>query len=118
MSFSGKHDEVFYILVSIKLHVGKYMDSGHYFCDVLDYNTVMWWNCDDDTITNYSGYPENVYDNLSNKNEQKKGGEGIMNGSYMIVSMLYIKKTFFHSSHTLLVLVNQYLKTLKMLRKE
>ena len=39
MSFSGSHDEVFYILVSIKLHVGKYMDISHYACDVLDYNT-------------------------------------------------------------------------------
>ena len=49
------------------------MDSGHYLCDILDYNTGTWWNCDDETITNYSGYPEYVYGNLSNKNEQKKG---------------------------------------------
>ena len=33
--FSGRHDEVFYILVSIKHHVSKDVDSGHYVCDVL-----------------------------------------------------------------------------------
>ena len=49
------------------------MDSGHYACDILDYNTGTWWNCDDDTITKYSGYPKNLYGNLSKENEQKKG---------------------------------------------
>ena len=52
-AFSGKHDEVVYILVSIKLHVRKDMDSGHYICDVLDYNSGTWCNCDDDAITHY-----------------------------------------------------------------
>ena len=56
MYFPGKHTEVVYILVYIKLNIGTYMDSGHYVCGVLDYNTVRWWNCDDDTITYYSGY--------------------------------------------------------------
>ena len=41
------------------------MDKVHYFCDVLDYNTVIWWNCDDETITQYPGYPMNVNDDLS-----------------------------------------------------
>ena len=36
MSFSGSDDEVVYILVSVKINVGKDMDSGHYYCDVLD----------------------------------------------------------------------------------
>ena len=35
MSFQGKHAEVIYILVSIKLHIGNDMDEGHYVCDVL-----------------------------------------------------------------------------------
>ena len=39
MSFPGKHAEVLYIIVSIKLHIGNDMDKGHYVCDVLDYNT-------------------------------------------------------------------------------
>ena len=29
MYLSGSHDEVVFILVSLKLHVGKNMDSGH-----------------------------------------------------------------------------------------
>ena len=64
MSFSVKHDKVVYIIVSINLHVGKYMDSGNYVCDILDYNTGTWCNFYQDTITNYSGYPDNVYDIL------------------------------------------------------
>ena len=49
------------------------MDKGHYACDVFYYNKGTWWNCDDATITHYSGYPMNVYDNLLIDNEQKKG---------------------------------------------
>ena len=90
-----------YIIVSIKIHVGKDVDSGHYVCDVLDYNTGTWWNCDDETIINYSGYPYNVYNDLSNETEQKKGRNFIMNGSYRIMSILYIKETFLHPEHTL-----------------
>ena len=41
------------------------MDKDHYVCDVLDYITGTWWNCNDDTITQYSGYPTDVYNNLS-----------------------------------------------------
>ena len=54
MSFPND-PKVLYILVSIKLHIGNDMDQGHYVCDVLDYNTVTWWNCDDETITQYPG---------------------------------------------------------------
>ena len=71
--FSGIHDEVVYILVSINIHIGKDMYSGHYACYLLHYNTGIWWRCDDEIITNYSGYPENVYDDLSHENEQKTG---------------------------------------------
>ena len=42
MSFSGKRDEEVYIIVSINLHVGKYMDSGHYVCYKVGYNTGTW----------------------------------------------------------------------------
>ena len=65
MSFSGKNDKAVYILFSIKHNVGKDMDSGHYVCDVLDYNTGTWWICGDDRIKNYTWYTDNVYDELS-----------------------------------------------------
>ena len=64
MSFQD-NPEVIYILFSIKLHIGNDMDKGHYVCDLLDYNTGTWKNCDYKTITQYTGYPMNVYDELS-----------------------------------------------------
>ena len=41
------------------------MEQGHYICDILDYKTGTWWNCDDKTITEYPVYPINVYNDLS-----------------------------------------------------
>ena len=49
------------------------MDIGHYLCDVLLYNTITWWNCNDSIIIKYSGYPNNVYNNKSKENEKKRG---------------------------------------------
>ena len=40
------------------------MDKGRYLCDASDYNTGTWRNCNDGTITQYSRYPINVYDEL------------------------------------------------------
>ena len=57
MPFLCIYSEVIYIIISTKLCIGKYIDKVHYVCDVLDYNTVTWWNCEDDTITPYPGYP-------------------------------------------------------------
>ena len=48
------------------------MDKGHHVCDVLDYNIGTLWNCDDETISQYPGYPMNVYDDLSIDKKQKK----------------------------------------------
>ena len=90
MSFSGKHQGVVYILVSIKLHIGNDMDSGHYVCDLLDYNIGTWCICDDDTITQYPEYPINLYDDLPIDDKQKQKGKiTCMNGSDMILSMVY-----------------------------
>ena len=70
---------------------------SHCVCCVLDYSTGACWNCDGDTITNYSGYPYNVYNYLSDENEQKKG-KFIGIGSDRIVSILYIKREILASS--------------------
>ena len=51
--FTDKHHKELYIIVSIKLHIGNDLDKGHYVCDILDYNTGIWWNYDDETITQY-----------------------------------------------------------------
>ena len=65
------------------------MDKGHYVYDVLDYNTGTWCNCYDNKITQYSGYPMNVYDCSS---IDKKGKMVCMDRSDSFVSMLYIKR--------------------------
>ena len=68
------------------------MDQGHYICDVLDYSTGTWWKCDAEIITKYPGYPMNVYNELSSYKKQKKGKRHDMDGSEIIVSMIYIRK--------------------------
>ena len=73
MSFSGRHDKVVYILVSIQHRLVKDMYGIQYIYYVLYYNTGIWWRYENDIITKYSEYPENVYDNFSNENEEKKG---------------------------------------------
>ena len=71
MYFPGIDSEVLYIIISIKFHIGKDMDKVHYVCDVLYYNTGTWCNYDNDTITQYPGYPMNVYDELLINKKQK-----------------------------------------------
>ena len=66
-----------YILVSIKIYIGNDIDQGHYVCDVLDRNTVTWWTCDDEKVTQYPGYTMNVYNYLSSNKKQKKQKERI-----------------------------------------
>ena len=84
------YPDVIFIIVPIKLHIGNDIDKGHYVCDVLDYSTGTWWNCDYETIIQYPVYPSNVYDDLSIDKKQKRK-KLFMDGSDRIVSMLYIK---------------------------
>ena len=91
MSFP-KNPKLIYVLVSIKFHIGNDIDQGHYVCDVLDYNTGTWWNCEDEIVTEYPGYPMNVYNELSSDKKQKIGKRQDMDGSEIIVSMIYISK--------------------------
>ena len=79
MSFPN-NPKVIYVLVFIKLHIGNDMDQGHYVCDVLGYNTGIRWNCDDEKVTQYPGYPMNVYNDLSSDKKQKKGKRQDMYG--------------------------------------
>ena len=62
MSFPAIESEVLYIIVSVKLNIGKDVDKGHYLCGVLYHNTGILWSFDDDTISQYPGYPMNLYD--------------------------------------------------------
>ena len=68
------------------------MDQGHYVCDVLDYNTGIWRKCDYEIVTEYPGYPMNVYNELSSDKKKKISKRHDLDGSERIVSMVYIRK--------------------------
>ena len=103
MYFPVINAEVFYILVSVKIHIGNGMDKAHCVCDVLDYNTVTCCTCDDATITQYSGYPMNVYNNLSIDNERKTLKELLWMDQRGFCLCYILKKTFLHQAPTLLL---------------
>ena len=92
MSFPGIETEVLYILVYININIDNDIDKDHYIYDVLDYNIGKWWNYDDATITKYSEFPNNVYNNLSNDLKHIKRKNVVLDGSDRIVSMLYVEK--------------------------
>ena len=98
-----------YIIVSIKLHIGNNTNKGHYVYSVLNYNTGTWWNCDDETMTQYPGYPYNVFDDLSIYKKQKRE-KVCMDRLDRIVSMLYIKKDIFASRNYSLITGNSVSK--------
>ena len=68
----------------------------------MDYNTGTWWRCDDDTITNYSGYPDNVYDDLLHENEHKCGNKCYEWIRYYCVNVIH-KKRYSHIQHLLIL---------------
>ena len=54
-------EDVTYSLVYINYHDGTSIRTGHYLCDIFDFNTGILWCCDDDNITQLKGIPDNVY---------------------------------------------------------
>ena len=76
------------------------MDSGQYYCDVLYYNTETWWRYDNDKITNFRGYPENINYEILHENKQNQAKRHIIKVSDGIVSMLQIKQTFSYTELT------------------
>ena len=70
----SKNDKISYTLVSLIMRDGDSFYCGHYFSDVFDINTEIWWHCDDANITEIGGFPEGVYTKDSHKqtNKQKK----------------------------------------------
>ena len=57
------------------MHEGNTTCSVKYYCDMLCFNTVTWWPCDDYNITPFIVLPDNVYyyasDHTTDKNEKK-----------------------------------------------
>ena len=50
----SSNDKVSYTLVSLINYYGESLDYGHYVSDVFDTSTRIWWQCDDDNITQMS----------------------------------------------------------------
>ena len=44
-------EDVKYSLVSANYHNWISNNTGHYLCDILEFDPGVWWRCDDDTIT-------------------------------------------------------------------
>ena len=55
------NEEVSYTLVSLISHDGDSLDCGQYVSDVFDFNTGIFWHCDDANITGISDVLEGVY---------------------------------------------------------
>ena len=49
------------------MHDGNLLHCGNSFSDVSDVNTGIWWHCDDDEITQISGFIDRVYTRKSHK---------------------------------------------------
>ena len=113
MSFTDKHAEVLFVLVSINVNIGNDIYKGQYVCDILDYNTATWCNFDDDTITQYPGYAINVYDDLS---IDKKKEKCVWMDQIGLLPCYILKNKFLHRSPTLLLQGSQYQKILSILR--
>ena len=60
-------ENITYTIVSLILYDITLLDIGHWFSDVFDDNTGTWWHCDDDKITQISGFTQIVYTRESHK---------------------------------------------------
>ena len=68
-------EDVKYFLVSVEYHDWTSNNTCHYFCDILDINTGIWWLCDDDIITKLRVIPDHTYSVASyptSRNRSKK----------------------------------------------
>ena len=43
----SSNEQMLYTLVSLIMYGGDYLDCRHYFGNVFDINTGIWWHCDD-----------------------------------------------------------------------
>ena len=68
------------------MHEGNQLDSGHYFSDVCDVKTGIWWHSDDDEITQISDFPEGVYNRENHK--QKGTKKTVISGPNKLILMV------------------------------
>ena len=58
--------------MSLISHYGDSLNCGHYFSDVFDFKTGIWWHCDDSNVKEISDLPEGVYTKESLKPTKKR----------------------------------------------
>ena len=98
---SSSNDKISYTLVLLINHDDDSLDFGYYVSDVFDSSTGIWWHCDDDNITEFSGLPKGVYYRDTHKHMKKK--KKIMAGSTDVLFVVYIITSHLtkHSSNCL-----------------
>ena len=74
------------------MHNSNSMSSGHYYCDILYFNTRIWWRCDGETVTELKVLPYNVHCVFTISNLNKRGKKVVMTGLEIIFSMIYTIK--------------------------
>ena len=92
------------------------MNKGHYVCDVLEYKKEIWWYFNVDTITQYPGYPMNVYDDLSIYKKQKLK-KCVWIDQIGLCPCYIFKNKFLYWELALLLQVTKYQKIYNILRR-
>ena len=68
----SSNEKISCTLVSLINNDGESLDCVHYVSDVFDSITVIWWQCDDDNITEVSDLPKGVYYRETHKTTKKR----------------------------------------------
>ena len=84
------NDKISHALSSLIMNDGSSLHFGHYVSDVFDTNTVIWWHCDDDNVTQICYFLEGVYNRESHKKQEK----GVISGSKYILLRVYIRTIY------------------------
>ena len=82
-------DKISCTLVSLIMHDDNSLDCGHFISDVFDFNSWIWWHCDNDNISQICCFPNGVYTRDSHK--QKDTKKKVILGSEKLLLMVYIR---------------------------
>ena len=85
----SRNEKISNTLVSLIKHDSDSLDCRHYFSDVFDISTGIWWHCDDDNITEMSDLPKGVY--YRETQEPTKNKKILMHGSTKVFFVVHIR---------------------------
>ena len=88
------------------MHADDSLDCGHYFSDVFDTNTGIWWHCDDDNIIQTSDLPEGVYIRESHKKNKRSD----IRIKRCVIFVVYIRTSQLIKSNTFLKGIIQHVQ--------